>query len=181
LNKTRQTFIESTGDQVMKYQHRISALVAGSCLALFTTMPLVAQTSAQDTHQHKHDGHAASALSLNQGKQWQTDAPLRQGMQSIKEAVQKAVPAFHQGTLTKPDAEKLASHINAQVEYLVTNCKLQPQADAVLHVFIGDLIAGADELAKQPSSMQGLPRIVGVLQKYPDYFDHPGWKGISHE
>lgn len=163
----------------MKFHHRILNLVVTSCLSLFITMPVMAETGVHDMHQH--EGHEASALSLNQGKKWQSDAPLRQGMQSINEAVINAVPAFHNDALTKPDAEKLASHINKQVEYLVANCKLEPQADAVLHVFIGDLLAGADELAKRPLSMQGLPSIVGVMQKYPDYFDHPGWKAIKHE
>lgn len=163
----------------MKLHHRISALISASCLSLLITMPVMAETSEHDAHQH--EGHAASALSLNQGAKWHSDAPLRQGMQSINDAVINAVPDFHRDALTKPDAEKLASHINKQVEYLVANCKLEPQADAVLHVFIGDLLAGADELAKQPLSMQGLPRIVGVLQQYPNYFDQPGWKAISHE
>ncbi len=163
----------------MKYHHRISSVLAGSCLSLLINMPLLAETGAHDAHQH--DGHAAAALSLDHGKKWQTDAPLRQGMQSINDAVMKAVPAFHHDALTKPEAEKLASHINTQVEYLVENCKLAPQADAVLHVFIGDLLAGAGELKKQPLSGQGLPRIVGVLQQYPEYFDQPAWDEIIHE
>lgn len=89
----------------MKHHHRVLAVLAGSCLSLLFSFPLLAETSAQDTLQHKHEGHAASELSLNQGKKWQTDAPLRQGMQSINLAVQKAVPGFHHDTLTKQDAE----------------------------------------------------------------------------
>ena len=141
----------------------------------------MAESSAAGAHQHGHDEHAAAALSLDHGKKWQTDAPLRKGMQSINDAVMNAVVAFHQDALTKPDAEKLARHINSQVEYLVANCKLEPQADAVLHVFIGDLLAGADKLSQDPLSNQGLPRIIKVLQQYPDYFDHQGWNEVTHE
>lgn len=106
--------------------------------------------------------------------------PLRQGMQSINDAVISAVTAFHRDDLNKSDAKKLAKHINEQIEFLVQNCKLTPQADAVLHVVISGLLAGADQLAKQPSSTLGLPRIVVALQQYPKYFEQPGWKEISH-
>lgn len=163
----------------MKFFNQLSGLAAVSCLTLLIIMPVVADTSVQNSHQHER--HAASGLSLNQGKKWQSDAPLRQGMQSIHDAVINAVPAFHREALTKPDARQLAKHIKKQVEFLVANCKLAPQADAVLHLIIADLLIGADELAKQPSSMQGLPRIVGVLQQYPNYFEQPQWNDISHE
>jgi hypothetical protein len=162
----------------MKLFKNISGLAAAICLTLLTTMPVMAQTSGHDEHQH--NDHGATGLSLNQGEKWHSDVPLRQGMQSINHAVIDAVPAFHRGALTQPNAMQLAKHINEQIEFLVQNCKLTPQADAVLHIVIADLLAGAAELAKQPSSMQGLPRIVGALQQYPIYFDQPGWTEISH-
>ena len=165
----------------MKSHHRRSVVIAGSCLLLLFNMPVTAETSAHDAHQHNHDEHAVSTLSLDQGKKWQTDAPLRKGMLSINQAAMGATNAFHDDALTQPEAQKLATHINQQVEYLVENCKLEPQADAVLHVLIGDLMSGAGELSKQASSSQGLPRIVGVLQQYPKYFDHPGWGQVTHE
>ncbi len=37
---------------------------------------------------HEHDAHGTAALKLNNGQKWKTDAPLRQGMASIKAAVQ---------------------------------------------------------------------------------------------
>ena len=162
----------------MKITNTLSTVLAAACLSLSVHAPLYAQT---DAHHHGHDEHAASALSLNQGKKWQTDAPLRKGMQSIKHAAMSAADAFHHDALTKPDAEKLASHINGQVDYLVANCKLEPQADATLHVLIGDLLSGADALSKQPLSSEGLPKIVKVLQIYPDYFEHQGWDAIDHD
>lgn len=165
----------------MKSHLRISVVLASTCLSLLINMPLMAETSVTEAHQHGHDEHATSMLSLDQGKKWQTDAPLRQGMKNINDAVMNAVSAFHNQTLTKTDAVKLAEYINGQVEYLVANCKLEPQADAVLHVFIGDLLTGADKLSKEPLSNQGLPHIVKVLQQYPNYFDHQGWHEVIHE
>ena len=110
---------------------------------------------ADHQHSHAQNEHAASGLSLDHGKKWQTDAPLRQGMQSINDAVMKAVPAYHQETLTKTDADELARQINDQVNYLVANCKLEPGADATLHVLIGDLLTGAAKVSNEPLSPAG--------------------------
>lgn len=158
----------------MKLNRRLLIAFAATCLSLTITAPLKAETNAAD-HSHGHDEHAAAGLSLDQGKKWQTDAPLRQGMLSIKDAAMKAAGAFHHDALTKPDAEKLAKHVNDQVAYLVANCKLEPQADATLHVLIGEMLQGAEILSKKPLSADGLPKIIKTLQMYPDYFNHPGW------
>ena len=128
---------------------------------------------------HQRDHHArkaleASKLSLDHGKKWQTDAPLRHGMQRINDAVLQAVPAYHKDSLTLPEAGKLSSEINTQVAYMIANCKLEPTADATLHVFIGDLLAGAARMEGDPASPQGLPHIVRTLDQYTKYFDHPG-------
>lgn len=153
-------------------------LLVSASLSLAISAPLRAQT--EHGHAHGHDEHAA-ALTLDQGRRWQTDAPLRTGMQSIRDAVMRLVPAFHHGALTSGDAEALARHVNDQVTYLVNNCKLEPKADATLHVLIGELLSAADTLTRAPLSAQGLPRMVKVLQLYPDYFDHQGWVAVSGE
>lgn len=165
----------------MKSHHMLTAMVAAVSLSLFFSAPLKAETGADEMHDHGHDEHAASALSLDHGKKWQTDAPLRKGMMSIRHEAMNAADAFHQHALSQSQADSLAKHIHAQVEYLVENCKLEPQADATLHVLIGDLLAGAGALAEQPLSNQGLPRIIKALQLYPDYFEHPGWAAIQHD
>jgi len=164
----------------MKIPRNLLITFTRVCLSLVLTAPLQAQTTATELHSHGHDENATSALSLDQGKKWQTDAALRQGMQSINDAVMRNVDTFHHNKLTQSDAEKLAQHINDQVTYLVTNCKLESKADATLHVLIGELLAGADALKKNPQSMQGMPVLVKALMQYPEYFEHKGWKGVEH-
>jgi hypothetical protein len=165
----------------MKLHHGLSIVLAAACLSLLMSCSREPEITAEQPHHHGHDNHAASALSLNNGEKWQTDVPLRQGMQSINDAAMNATTDFHHDALTKEDAEKLAKHITGQVDYLINNCQLEPQADATLHVLIGDLLGGADVLSKQPLSNQGLPRIIQALQLYPDYFNHEDWNKISHE
>jgi hypothetical protein len=147
-------------------------------ITLAITTPIYAKTLATE-HNHDHDQHANASLTLDHGNKWQSDAPLRQGMKSINDTVMKNVDAFHHDKLTKSDAEKIARHINNQVTYLVTNCKLQPNADATLHVIIGELLTGASVLEKEPQSMRGLPAIVKALQQYSEYFEDNDWNGVE--
>jgi hypothetical protein len=67
----------------------------------------------------------------------------------------------------------LASTTKAQVDYMITHCKLDSQADAALHGIISQLLTGADMLNKAPDSPDGVERIQHALQQYPDYFNHP--------
>jgi len=157
------------------------ALISGFVLFAHAGL-LQAETSNSDyQHSHAHNKHIASGLSLDHGKKWQTDAPLRQGMQRINDAVMKAVSAYHQQTLTQTDADELARQINKQVNYLVANCKLEPGADATLHVLIGDLLTGAARVSNEPLSPQGIPHLVKTLQLYTDYFEHQGWRGFTEK
>ena len=140
---------------------------------LFLLEASAQENSAHVQHDHEHNQLSLPELSLDHGKKWKTDAPLRQGMLSINEEVKQAKKLFHSGLLSENDAKKLARHINDQVQYLIKNCKLPPQADITLHVFIGDLLTAANHLSEDPLSNQGLPVIVKTLELYTLYFDHP--------
>jgi hypothetical protein len=159
----------------MIFSVKAMTLASSLSLAVMAIAPSHAAEEASEEHEHHHESHATSELSLNAGKKWQTDAPLRESMQSINDAVLNAVPAFEDKTLTKQDAEKLAKHIDEQVAFIVDNCKLEAEADAVLHLLIGELLSGASALAVDPLSKKGLPDIVRALLAYPLYFDHPDW------
>jgi hypothetical protein len=140
-----------------------------------------ANATDQEHDHHSHDhGHAdQSGLVLNQGERWATDAALREGMLRIRAAVVDAVPAHEHGHLDGAEARSLAGTIEGQVTYLVENCKLEPEADAVLHQLLAELLQGTATLMNTPDAPDGLPRIVGVLRDYPVYFAHPGWVPIG--
>ena len=89
-------------------------------------------------HGHGHDHEAGGGLQLNAGQKWQTDQPLREGMERIRGLVIAASPAG-----SASDMEALANGIQQQVDYLIANCNLQPAADETLHVMISDLLEGA--------------------------------------
>jgi hypothetical protein len=134
----------------------------------------------QAAHDH---GHAAgeAKLALNQGKKWTTDAPLRQGMESIRGAFAKDAKAIHANKATTKQYEALAAKVSGEVAGIVQNCKLEPAADEQLHLVIAELMAGAEAMegkVKGETRRAGAERIAQALNAYGEHFDHAGWKRL---
>lgn len=129
--------------------------------------------------EHGHGQHGISELVLNDGKRWATDVPLRQGLERIRDAVAPVVAATAARSLTKDEATAFSGVIKDQVQYLAENCKLEPKADAALHVLLNDFLQGADALAADPASKAALERVVNALELYPQYFDHQSWRSLT--
>ena len=106
--------------------HLIPLILAGS-LAAFP-----AASWAQDSHSH---GSAAEmTLTLNQGARWQTDEALRTAMSAIREAFATVIEDVHAGRLDAAQYSALADGAEAQVNYIVENCKLPEEPDEQLHL-----------------------------------------------
>jgi len=117
-------------------------------------------------HDHDHGSSAPAQLTLKDGKKWPTDATLRQGMERIR--------AAHGAQLAPA---QLSAQVDEQIAYLVSNCKLDQETDAMLHLVLADLIAGADILREKPADREkGMARISKALQDYAGHFEHPGWQ-----
>jgi hypothetical protein len=172
--------------------HRIPA---GLLLAAVLACPAIA-TAGSDPHaghehaghehaSHEHAGHdhGSAGLELDDGKRWQTDASLRDGMQRVRTALQTA-HAAHAGQ-PAPAAEHgraLAAELDDAIGFMITHCNLPPKADASLHVLIGRLAQASTTLKQQPTSTAAVGEVSAVLDTYPQYFDHPGWSeaGDAH-
>ena len=152
--------------------------------ALGLALPLALATGplqAAETHGHGHEHEPPAALTLNHGQKWATDEPLRQAMGDLRQAVAQALPEAHAGSLPEAGYDALGKQANRELAHIVENCKLEPQADAALHVILADVVAGADIAGGREA---GQPRAAGVvllaeaLNRYGAYFDHPGWQDI---
>jgi hypothetical protein len=118
-----------------------------------------------------HDHSDNPALTLNDGKKWETDATLRRGMARIA-ALVAPLAAKREGERLDPiEAARLADGVRDEVNILVSNCRLEPRADAALHVLIGDMLAGADILSQPEPSIEGVRTISDALDLYPRYFE----------
>jgi hypothetical protein len=160
----------------MKFSKNVNVIII--CFSLVAATASVQADEdkkiGEQTTEHKHDKeHTDTGMVLNEGKKWETDMPLRKGMQSIHDVVKNAEKAFQSKTLTQEQGKELGSKINKQLMYMVENCELAPKADASLHVVIGEMMQGIGELSKAPNSEGGFPRIHKALKQYPKFFDHP--------
>jgi len=155
----------------------IKQAALAAAVALVFAGPVLA---AGDAHEHGPQAGEAN-LVLDQGKKWQTDAPLRQGMESIRAAFAADVKAIHTNKQSPQKFEALAAKVNGEVAGIVQNCKLPPEADAQLHIVVAEMMAGAEAMAGKDEAVSrraGAERVAKALNAYGTYFDHAGWKRI---
>jgi hypothetical protein len=159
----------------------IKTLVPAAMLGLLLVAgPGHAAGAADHGHDHHdHATHDGSGLVLNEGERWATDAALREGMGRVRETFAAVLPAYKRGELSREAATDAARAIDDHVAFLVEHCKLEPAADAVLHVLLAELLQGTAALRQAAASPEGLPRIHGALRDYPRYFDHPDWQLVE--
>ena len=156
-------------------------MIGKTALALAVALAFGAPFAyGQAAHDH---GHAAAEakLVLDQGKKWQTDEPLRKGMESIRGALAAELKAIHANKATPRQYKALADRIESEVAGIVQNCKLEPDADAQLHIVVAELLAGAEAMHGKEKGVKpraGAERVAQALNAYGEHFDHAGWKRI---
>ena len=150
----------------------ISALALA--LALGQGAPVFA---AQDPH--KHDQAAPAQLTLNKGAKWQGDANMIKGMDGIRAAFAPKIKAIHANTLPAQDYAALAKGVQAEVDFMVANCKLEPAVDAQLHVVLEQVLDGVNAMQSGKQPRAGAVRIVQALGLYGKHFEHPGWRPLE--
>ncbi len=158
----------------MNTHRRYCLAVAVAALAVAASFVNVACAEAAETHQH---GAAAQELALDQGRKWPTEEPLRQGMGRIRGLVEPQLAAAHAGKLSAQQYRTLATQVENEVGAIVANCKLEPKADAMLHLVIAEIGAGTDEMAGKDAKRapaQGLVRVAQAVNDYGRHFDDPG-------
>ena len=136
-----------------------SPIVLLLAVALSSPFAALAATDA-----HDHGKSSPHKLELNAGKKWGTDDALRQAMSTIHPSVSQILPKAHSGKAKAADYEAFSKDVTAQVAYIVENCKLDPQADAQLHIIVADIMSGVEAAEGKEGEK---------------HFDHAGWKAIQ--
>jgi len=157
-------------------RHRIVGALAAAALAVSLAGPARAQSAA-----HSHDAAVPHKLSLDQGRKWATDDALRKGMDRIRSLVEPRLDDAHAGKLTATQYRELVTQIETEVGGIVANCRLEPKADAMLHLVIADLGEGIDAMAGKNTRLpaaQGLVKVALAVNEYGSHFAHPGFKPI---
>ncbi|HEX5685924.1 MAG TPA: hypothetical protein VFY73_18010 [Ideonella sp.] len=158
-----------------------TALVTAVTVAAMTmalSLPARAETAA-----HDHGAAAPHKLALNQGHKWAADEALRAGMGRIRNLVEPQLGAAHSGKLTPAQYRALATQVETEVGGIVANCKLEPKADAMLHLVIADIGAGTDTMAGKDAKTRpalGLVKVAQAVNQYASHFDDAGFKPIRN-
>lgn len=129
----------------------------------------------------RHEGHqgAAVELTLNGQAKWQGDENMLQGMNAIRSALAPRLSAIHDDTLPSADYMALAGEIEAQVDFMVENCKLTPEVDEQFHIVLGHVLDGVSELKSETDPRAGAVLVVEALNAYGSHFEHANWQPIE--
>lgn len=130
---------------------------------------------AQEGDHASHHAAGEQHFELNHGKKWATDTNLRLGMERIRDAL----PA---GKVSAGQYRALAQNVNDQISFMTQNCRLDQRTDAMLHLVLADLVAGADAISAsgdEHSMHHGAEKVSNALKDYATYFEHPGWHGVE--
>ncbi|OHC61810.1 MAG: hypothetical protein A2045_16745 [Rhodocyclales bacterium GWA2_65_20] len=152
-------------------------------LAVLLSGLAVAVPAAAQSHDH-HENHGAASAELrldDGGRKWPTDAPLRKNMNAMRADLGAKLHAIHGGKLGKADYAKLGQTIEARIGDIVSQCKLDTKADAMLHIVIAELIQAADVML---GKAEGDPAAAAhqaalALNGYGKHFNHPAWKPLQ--
>jgi hypothetical protein len=128
-------------------------------------------------HDHSHEKSAPQKLMLKNGHKWDTDEALRQAMSRIRTEMAASQPGNQGEKVSLQQYQAMANKVNEQVAFMMQNCKLDKDADAMLHLVLADIIAGVDAMAGQNwgDARQGAKKVKHALENYATYFNHPGW------
>jgi hypothetical protein len=141
-------------------------LTAALIVALATAPAL-----AQSTHAHAQPavGHAPAPA-----QRWATDAPLRAGMRSLREATE-TLNHYQMGHLDDVQRDNAVAKIDAAIQDMIAHCKLKPEADAALHGLLVKFIAGANAARAGRFGKAELAPMQDALTLYPQLFDDAEW------
>jgi hypothetical protein len=162
---------------------KLNTLLTVAALSVAAIGTSMAATSGFSAGHHPDHATASASLQLNAGKKWETDAPLRQGMGNIRQSMAASLDDIHENRLSQKGYAALAKKIESEVGAIVANCKLEPQADAQLHLIVAELLDGSKSMlspSKQAQRQSGAVKVVGALEKYGTYFQDPEFKPLIH-
>jgi hypothetical protein len=162
----------------------IKAIRFVATTGIVLSLTVAGRVAAANDHDHEHGASstAPSVLAFKQGKKWPTDASLRQGMSGIRDAMEEPMQAIYAGKADSVQFEIRAKRVNEQIAFMVQNCKLDKETDAMLHLVLAEIIAGAEAMEGKNKKLDrrgGAAKVMHALENYDRYFDHPGWRPLK--
>lgn len=133
---------------------------------------------ASDQHaadEHADHGTATTALPTPPATPWASDAPLREGMRRVHQAVGALDPAQH-AHLDAAQTTAAAQQVQDAANFMFANCKLAPEPDVALHGVLATLISGATALKANPADTAPVASMREAVALYPHLFEDASWQ-----
>ena len=124
----------------------------------------------------EHADHAATvALPTPPATPWASDAPLREGMRRMHQAVDTLGHA-ESGHLDATQTTAAAQQVQDAANYMFANCKLPPEPDAALHGVLARLMSGAAAIKADPADTSPVASMREAVELYPRMFEDAAWQ-----
>lgn len=119
---------------------------------------------------------------LDQGKKWETDVVVQQGMEAIRQVMVVRQARITKAELNAQDYRQLAEKIEQHLAGVMQNRKISKGAEKAFHLVVMVDLTQNLNLMRTGSSVP-LQRVgaLGVLQSlrlYGEFFQHPGWVAV---
>lgn len=162
-------------------KHTSKLLATLGLLVIISSMSACAVDTPDQKNQH-HQAGAQATLSLDNGKKWLTDKPLREGMENIRVALVLSLQEIRENKFSDGSYGKLSHKIHDEMNHISDDCKLGPKAKAQLHLILAEIHEGTESMegkSAKASRQDGVEKVLDALENYNAYFDHAGWRPIK--
>lgn len=143
------------------------------------TLLLVLAVVAAPVAAHRHAAPDADPAPVaTPAARYPADAALRTAMDRVRNAVGAFEHARH-GHMGPEQVRALADHLDAQVARVFRECRLEPQADAAMHVILGVLMKGSRAMRETPDDFAPVAAMERALADYARMFDDPAARAAA--
>ena len=151
-------------------------------ILLLTVLLHGAPLQAEQVHHHHGDEDVLTMLVLNDGTKWPVDTVLSEAMLRLRAQLLTHLDDIHHKRFTAPQYQQFAQVLQQEVNYIIANCKLTPEADAQFHLVLAAMMQSQQAMAKDDVVLQrqGAVLLLRALQRYPDYFQDDVFLSIIH-
>lgn len=143
-------------------KQRIKPLLAGSILVF---LALFFSSCNKESAGHDHGGH--DKVETKGSTKFKTDANLQERMTKIY----NTMLALHD---KNTDKNKAAKELELTVKDIFATCKLEPEADKILHVALSDVMSAAT-FVKKKKDKEAMDKLHSALDLYEKRFTPTGW------
>lgn len=136
----------------------------------------------QAPHHHHGDDEVLTMLVLNDGAKWPVDTVLSEAMLRLRAQLLTHLDDIHHKRFTAPQYQQFAQVLQQEVNHIVANCKLTPEADAQFHLVLAAMMRSQQAMAANEltTQRQGAVKLLRALQRYAEYFNDDAFLPITH-